>query len=74
MVVAEVLERGGNMGFDAATGQYVDMIKSGIIDPTKVTRIALQNAASIAGLLLSTETMVTDAEEEEEDAVEGSVH
>jgi len=74
VVVAEVLERGGNIGFDAATGQYVDMIKSGIIDPTKVTRIALQNAASIAGLLLSTETMITDAEEEEEDAVEGSVH
>jgi chaperonin GroEL len=74
IVVAEVLERGGDIGFDASTGRYVDMFKAGIIDPTKVTRIALQNAASIAGLMLSTETMVTDADEDEEETEEESVH
>jgi len=65
-----------NMGFDANTRRYVDMLSEGIIDPTKVTRIALQNAASIAGLMLTTETMVTELKEEEEEgaaAVEGAV-
>ena len=73
VVVSEVMEHGKNEGFDANTGQYVDMFKAGIIDPTKVTRIALQSAASVAGMMLSTETMVTDVEEEEEEGVEGSV-
>ena len=67
VVVAEVLERKKDVGFDATTGQYVDMFKAGIVDPTKVTRTALQNAASIASLMLTTEVMVTDAEEEEEE-------
>jgi chaperonin GroEL len=53
-----------NYGFDAYSEEYVDMIKSGIIDPTKVTRHALQNAASVAGLMLTTAVMITDAPEE----------
>ena len=57
-----------NMGYDAANDKYVDMIKSGIIDPTKVERCALQNAASVAGLLLTTECMITDMPEEKKPA------
>jgi len=52
-------EKGFNIGFNALTGEYEDMIKAGVIDPTKVTRSALQNAASIAGLMLTTEVMIT---------------
>ena len=52
-----------SQGFDAETNEYVDMIKAGIIDPTKVERVALQNAASIASLLLTTEALITDAPE-----------
>jgi chaperonin GroEL len=59
-------------GFDASTHQFVDMFEAGVIDPTKVTRCALQNASSIASLMLTTETLVTDLKEEEE-AVEGAV-
>ena len=66
VVVAEVLEREDGIGFDANTGKYVDMMKSGIVDPTKVTRTALENAASIASLLLTTETMVTEVGDDEE--------
>lgn len=55
------------MGFDAKEGKYVDMIAAGIVDPVKVTRCALQNAASIAGLLLTTEAMICDIEEEKKD-------
>jgi chaperonin GroEL len=54
-----------NFGFDADKEEYVDMIKTGIIDPTKVTRYALQNAASVAALMLTTSVMVTDIPEEE---------
>jgi chaperonin GroEL len=68
VVVAEVLERAEGIGLDANTGQYVDMMKAGIIDPTKVTRTALVNAASVASLLLTTETMVTEIGDEEEEA------
>ena len=63
IVVQEVKKAKGNNGYDVATGEYVDMIAAGIIDPTKVTRSALQNAASIAGLLLTTECMITDLPE-----------
>jgi len=56
-----------SIGFDAKSGQYVDMIAAGIIDPAKVTRCALQNAASIAGLLLTTEAMIADIEEDKKD-------
>ena len=51
-------------GFDAESNEYVDMVKAGIIDPTKVERVALQNAASIASLLLTTEALITDIPEE----------
>jgi chaperonin GroEL len=55
----------GNYGFNAANGEYGDMVKFGIIDPTKVTRLALQNATSVAGLLLTTEAMVAEQPKEE---------
>lgn len=67
VVVAEIRERGGAIGYDASTGEYVDMIKAGIIDPAKVSRIALQNAASVAGLMLTTDLMVTDYDEKDEE-------
>ncbi len=68
VVADEVRVRGEKnpaVGYDANTGDYVDMFKAGIVDPTKVTRSALQNAASIAGLMLTTEVMVTKIEEDE---------
>ncbi|MEO0231397.1 MAG: chaperonin GroEL [candidate division WOR-3 bacterium] len=66
LVVEEVKRaKDVNIGFDANTGQYVDMIEAGIIDPTKVERIALQNAASVASLLLTTEALVTEVKEKE---------
>ena len=55
----------GTYGFDAATGEYGDMVALGIIDPTKVTRLAVQNAASVAGLLLTTEAMVAEQPKDE---------
>jgi chaperonin GroEL len=58
-------EKSANIGYNANTGEYVDMFKAGIVDPTKVTRTALQNAASIAGLMLTTEVMVTKIDEDE---------
>ncbi|MBN1380217.1 MAG: chaperonin GroEL [Deltaproteobacteria bacterium] len=60
IVVEKVKGKKGATGFDAETGQYVDMIQAGIIDPTKVARFALQNAASVAGMMLTTEAMVTE--------------
>jgi chaperonin GroEL len=74
VVVDEVRQRGeknANIGYDANKREYVDMFKAGILDPTKVTRTALQNAASIAGLMLTTEVMVTKLEEDEP---QGKVH
>jgi chaperonin GroEL len=68
VVVAEILERGQNIGYDASSGEYVDMLKAGIIDPAKVSRTALQNAASVASLLLTTDLMVTELKEDDEDA------
>jgi chaperonin GroEL len=64
VVVEKVHAQKGNIGFDARNGRYVDMVKAGIVDPAKVTRTALQNAASIAAILLTTETLVADAPEE----------
>ncbi|MBQ6656493.1 MAG: chaperonin GroEL, partial [Ottowia sp.] len=61
VVVNKVLEGKGNFGYNAANGEYGDMIEMGILDPTKVTRTALQNAASVAGLMLTTECMVAEA-------------
>jgi chaperonin GroEL len=57
----------GNYGFNAANGEYGDMVKFGIIDPTKVTRLALQNATSVAGLLLTTEAMIAEAPKQEKE-------
>lgn len=75
VVVEEVKELSTNMGYDANTGNYVDMFDAGIVDPAKVSRVALQNAASVAGLLLTTETIITELkEEEEEKEIEGSIH
>jgi len=71
VVVKEVYARKGNDGFDVAKGEYVDMLKCGIIDPTKVTRCALQNASSISGLLLTTECLVTEIPEPKKDMPAG---
>ena len=60
VVVNKVREGSGNHGYNAATGEYGDMVGMGILDPTKVTRYALQNAASVAGLMITTEAMVAD--------------
>jgi len=68
VVLNAVAEGKGNYGYNAATGEYGDMVKFGILDPTKVTRYALQNAASVSGLLLTTEAMVAEAPKKEEHA------
>ncbi len=74
VIAEEVKGRPTNVGFNANNGEYVDMLKAGIVDPTKVTRSALQNAASIAGLMLTTEALVTSIKEDEEQPrVEGAV-
>ena len=65
VVLNAVVEGKGNYGFNAQTGEYGDMIEEGILDPTKVTRYALQNAASVSGLLLTTEAMVADAPQDD---------
>ncbi|MCE3004221.1 MAG: chaperonin GroEL [Xanthomonadaceae bacterium] len=65
VVLNKVAEGKGNYGYNAATGQYGDMVELGILDPTKVTRTALQNAASIAGLMITTEAMVAEAPKKE---------
>jgi chaperonin GroEL len=71
-VVIQAVEREtGNIGLNAATGEFVDLVKAGVIDPAKVTRSALQNAASIAGLLLTTEAVVADKPEKEQAAPAG---
>jgi chaperonin GroEL len=69
VVVQEVKRRKGNEGYNVASDEYEDLIKAGVVDPKKVTRAALQNAASIAGLLLTTECLVTEAPAREEDSV-----
>ncbi len=71
VIAEEVKKKDGAMGYNAATGVYEDMIKAGIIDPAKVTRSALQNAASIAGMFLTTEAVVTDIPKKEEPAAPG---
>ena len=69
VVVAEVLERGGKIGYDARNREYVDMFKAGIIDPAKVARTALENAASVAGLMLTTQVLVTDLKDDKDEIV-----
>jgi chaperonin GroEL len=73
VVVAEILEGKDNIGYDAKAGQYVDMVASGIIDPAKVSRSALQNAASVAGLLLTTDLMVSEYDEKKDEKIAGAV-
>ena len=75
VVADEVRQKSNNFGYNANTGEYVDMYKAGIIDPVKVVRTSLNNAASIAGLMLTTEALVTNLEKEdkEKQRVEGSV-
>jgi chaperonin GroEL len=76
VITDEVRAKESNFGFDANTSEFVDMFKAGIVDPTKVTRSALQNAASISGLMLTTEAMVTNIKEDEGDKaprIEGAV-
>ncbi|MHB8520901.1 MAG: chaperonin GroEL [Limisphaerales bacterium] len=68
LVVQEVKRRKGNEGYNVATGEYEDLVKAGVVDPKKVTRTALQNAASIAGLLLTTECLITEIPEKEKPA------
>jgi chaperonin GroEL len=68
VVVEEVKKRKGNEGYNVATGEYEDLVKAGIVDPKKVTRTALQNAGSIAGLLLTTECLITEVPEKEKPA------
>src|SRR5712691_11136133 len=74
VVVERVKKEKETMGFDAANEKYVDMLEAGIIDPTKVTRYALQNAASVAGLMLTTEVMVTEIPEEKRAPAGGHQH
>ncbi len=69
VIVEEVKKNTGNFGYNALTGVYEDMVKAGVIDPTKVTRSALQNAASIAGMFLTTEAVVTDLPKKDEPAM-----
>ena len=74
IVVQEVKKRKGNDGYNVATGEYEDLVKAGVVDPKKVTRSALQNAASIAGLLLTTECLITELPEKEKPAPGGGGH
>ncbi len=71
VVVNQVKEGKGNFGFNAATEEFGDMVKMGILDPTKVVRTALQNATSIAGLMITTEAMVAEVPKKEEPAMPG---
>ena len=71
VIVQEVKKRSGNEGFNVATGEYEDLVNAGVVDPTKVTRTALQNAASISALLLTTEALVTELPEKEKPASGG---
>jgi len=75
VVADEIGEKGTNIGYDANTGEYVDMYKAGIIDPVKVVRTALSNAASIASLLLTTEALVTNLDKDDKNKrpIEGAV-
>jgi chaperonin GroEL len=74
IVVQEVKKRKGNEGYNVATGEYEDLVKAGVVDPKKVTRTALQNAASIAGLLLTTECLITEIPEKEKPSPAGGGH
>ncbi len=74
LIVQEVKKRKQTDGYNVATGEYVDLVKAGVVDPKKVTRTALQNSASIAGLLLTTECLITEIPEPEKPAPAGDHH
>jgi chaperonin GroEL len=74
LIVAEAKRRKGNEGLNIATGEWVDLVKAGVVDPTKVTRSALQNAASISGLLLTTEALITEIPEKKAAPAGGDHH
>jgi len=71
VVVNKVLEGKGNFGYNAASGEYGDMVAMGVLDPTKVSRCALQNAASVAGLVLTTDAMVAELPKDDKPAMPG---
>ncbi|HYO94299.1 MAG TPA: TCP-1/cpn60 chaperonin family protein, partial [Polyangiaceae bacterium] len=71
IVVQKVREGTGNFGFNAATGKYGDLVAEGVIDPVKVVRSALQNAASVAGLMLTTEALVAERPKEDKGQAQG---
>ena len=73
VVVGKVREGSDNYGFNAASEKYEDLVAAGVIDPAKVTRTALQNAASIAGLMLTTEAMIADVQDEKSDGGMGGM-
>lgn len=74
LIVQEVKKRKGNEGYNVATGEYTDLIKAGVVDPAKVTRSAIQHAASISGLLLTTEAVITELPEKDKPAAGGDHH
>ena len=74
VVVSKIAELPAGHGYNAATGEYGDLMAQGVIDPVKVTRSAVQNAASIAGMLLTTETLVVEKPAEEAPAADGHGH
>jgi chaperonin GroEL len=74
VVVAKIQDGEGAYGLNAGSGEYEDLLQAGIVDPTKVVRSALQNASSVAGLLLTTETLVTEVEEKPEPDAHGHHH
>jgi chaperonin GroEL len=74
LIVGRVREKSGNIGFNVATQEYEDLVKAGVVDPCKVTRTALLNAASVAGLLLTTEAVIFDKPEEKKPAAGGGHH
>ncbi len=67
VIVEQILEKSGSFGYDARKGEFTDLVKAGIIDPAKVVRVALESAASVSGLLLTTEVLVTELKEKDED-------
>ncbi len=69
VIVAQICDKGGKWGYDAQAHQLADMVKAGIIDPAKVARVALENAASVAGLMLTTEVLITDLKDEDQEIV-----
>jgi len=74
LIVSECKRRKGNEGLNISTGEWEDLVKAGVVDPTKVTRSALQNAASISGLLLTTECLITEVPEKKAAPAGGDHH